>query len=1059
MKRVLRFIILTFVFAVACLAASCGMFEVPSHNVRFYNDGVLFYETDVRSASLISEKKVASKLTLTDGYELVGFYTEDGQEFSSQLKLEGDMEFYALTRPITYTIEYVLPDGVTTDNPTTYTVETPTFSLAPPAYSESEQTFVGWSTEQKQTPQTSVTIEKGTIGNLTFNANFEDANKYYLYFETDGGTTIDRMIADDNAFDLSEAITEKVGYEFKGWYVDQSYLIPVAGSRYLAVQNSSTLYARWQIIEYKVFFENCSLEDITYTVETPTFALPVPDEREGYTFVGFTAEGAETPIKTVYVYCGSYGDKTFTAVYKVNSYEITFETFGGSLVENLVADYGSAIEKPSDPQKEGCEFICWCVDEQCETEFSFTTMPAKNFILYANWYSDNDYLLSYSSAIDGVDIVGSRASGSSIMAGDEITLTAPVVAYGGLFAYWTAGTGYNQTVYSYDPALSFKMPFQNLTLKANYEQVTSFKYTDDSADLKICSGELKKVFGNYVGADDMYFSSGNGTYLTKEYLSSVGSGVYLFTGLGENDDFPFIVDIHLDSTKTLTSVALDYDLNYPEVTLVFDQKEGYEYEYSLNSSEYVACESGLILSSFDKTASNRVTVRRADDYSDNVTLRKNGSTSVNRSYYNSTFEYGGVRHDYVIESLDELTCAMEYFAFVFVPDPANRSARLNYAGGTASIKLYVESAFKNELSANLDEYVLTVLNHKGVPYSPSYSYDLDSASNLLTVHFYLSSASLNTLRSSQEKTEKSQGQALLSYAGDRDDDYDDFKINSFTKTQNIRSIYELENLPFGVRPTFLDTSSTQYVVYEKAKAALKEIASDKMSDYQKVVAIYDYLALNITYDHVVAELSGSLGGYSCFTTFGALVENVAVCDGIAGAFRLMCVIEGIECQEIVGYALTDSSAGGHAWNKVKVGGTWYGVDATWCSQGLTYDGKTVSIVSHNNLLVNENALYLNGHRENAVAVDGELVESPVEFACYGAMDYYSVEIFTQTITRNVTRSQMLTNLYNYVRSVGGSIVEFKNSTGRPIESLLVNASIRRYTALFSLGNDRYVIIV
>ena len=142
-----------------------------------------------------------------------------------------------------------------------------------------------------------------------------------------------------------------------------------------------------------------------------------------------------------------------------------------------------------------------------------------------------------------------------------------------------------------------------------------------------------------------------------------------------------------------------------------------------------------------------------------------------------------------------------------------------------------------------------------------------------------------------------------------------------------------------------------------------------------------------------------------------------------------------------------------------VGGTWYGVDATWCSQGLTYDGKTVSIVSHNNLLVNENALYLNGHRENAVVVDGGLVESPVEVACYGAMDYYSVEIFTQTITRNVTRSQMLTNLYNYVRSVGGSIVEFKNSTGRPIESLLINASIRRYTALFSLGNDRYVIIV
>ena len=75
--------------------------------------------------------------------------------------------------PIVYTITYNLNDGNLPEeqtNPTTYTIETPTFTLINPV--KTDNTFDGWTGSNGDTPQTSVEIYQGSTGNREYTANW-----------------------------------------------------------------------------------------------------------------------------------------------------------------------------------------------------------------------------------------------------------------------------------------------------------------------------------------------------------------------------------------------------------------------------------------------------------------------------------------------------------------------------------------------------------------------------------------------------------------------------------------------------------------------------------------------------------------------------------------------------------------------------------------------------------------------------------------------------------------------------------------------------------------------
>ena len=66
--------------------------------------------------------------------------------------------------------------------------------------------------------------------------------------------------------------------------------------------------------------------------------------------------------------------------------------------------------------------------------------------------------------------------------------------------------------------------------------------------------------------------------------------------------------------------------------------------------------------------------------------------------------------------------------------------------------------------------------------------------------------------------------------------------------------------------------------------------------------------------------------YDSFYLEGVLENGIAVCNGIAKTFVLLCSIEGITAVKVNGQT---SDKAPHAWNKVLINEKWYIVDSTW----------------------------------------------------------------------------------------------------------------------------------
>ena len=104
------------------------------------------------------------------------------------------------------------------------------------------------------------------------------------------------------------------------------------------------------------------------------------------------------------------------------------------------------------------------------------------------------------------------------------------------------------------------------------------------------------------------------------------------------------------------------------------------------------------------------------------------------------------------------------------------------------------------------------------------------------------------------------------------------------------------------------------------------------SRYEKVKSIHDSIANMTTYSEAAMAHHPT----------GVFLNGVAVCEGYAEAFKLLCDRENIPCVIVVGVGVTSSGSEGHEWNLVQMeDGKWYGIDVTWDDQtsrnGIFYD--------------------------------------------------------------------------------------------------------------------------
>ena len=98
---------------------------------------------------------------------------------------------------------------------------------------------------------------------------------------------------------------------------------------------------------------------------------------------------------------------------------------------------------------------------------------------------------------------------------------------------------------------------------------------------------------------------------------------------------------------------------------------------------------------------------------------------------------------------------------------------------------------------------------------------------------------------------------------------------------------------------------------------------EKGTDYEKILMIHDYLINNLKFDESLEEKH-------IYNIYGALVNNIAVCEGYAKSFKYLANQAGIECIMVIGTAKnSEGDTESHAWNYVKLNNKWYAVDVTW----------------------------------------------------------------------------------------------------------------------------------
>ena len=110
-------------------------------------------------------------------------------------------------------------------------------------------------------------------------------------------------------------------------------------------------------------------------------------------------------------------------------------------------------------------------------------------------------------------------------------------------------------------------------------------------------------------------------------------------------------------------------------------------------------------------------------------------------------------------------------------------------------------------------------------------------------------------------------------------------------------------------------------VEERSNYILSKCIKTGMSDYEKELAIHDYIVLNTKYD--LANYDKNTLPDSAYNVYGTLIEGIAVCEGYAKTFKMLLNKLGIESIVVSAPEIN------HAWNMVLLDGEYYHVDVTW----------------------------------------------------------------------------------------------------------------------------------
>jgi len=363
-----------------------------------------------------------------DGYTFKGWYpTNDIIKSNSQYFTQYEINKYM----ITYDLNMQNANDINNIN---FTIESDDIILVAP--SRTGYTFLGWTGSNGRKSELEVIVPKGSVNDKNYKANWV-ANSYVISLNPNGGVLSTKEIKTvyNSLYGIIPEPT-RTGYTFEGWHYNDEKVLE---STVLTRAYNHELIAQWKVIDYSISYNlnggSASSLPTIYNVETNTFTIPNPT-RTGYTFLGWTGSNGSTPQKNISITKGSTGNKSYTANWQVNTYDISYNLNGGSAsLKNNYTIETNTFTIPN-PTRTGYTFLGWTGSNGStpQKNISISKGSTGNKSYTANWQVIN-YSISY-------NLNGGNASNKTSynIETNTFTLSNPTRT-GYTFLGWTGSNG------------------------------------------------------------------------------------------------------------------------------------------------------------------------------------------------------------------------------------------------------------------------------------------------------------------------------------------------------------------------------------------------------------------------------------------------------------------------------------------------------------------------------------------------------------------------------------------------------------------------------------------
>ncbi|MBQ6285622.1 MAG: InlB B-repeat-containing protein [Bacilli bacterium] len=372
------FAFLLLIVPIAINALSPSLIIVLRNNTNLLDKMVVYSDVDGESQAVLVDYNTAyerPKDPEKTGYVFDNWYIGD-QVYNFDEPLTDDINLTAKFNIINYNINYELDDGIVSDNPSTYNVETETFTLNNPT--KEGYVFLGWSENDSSDLSTKVTINKGSTGDKTFKAHFEagDATPYtvkHKYKKLDGtyDEEVENLVGVTDS-EITVAIKHKYGF------VD-----PTLKSLKITSDGQSYIEYEYEREEYELTLENSENIDSTFTSGKYLYETEISlmaKTLDNYNFVKWSNNETSKNIKF-----NITEDTTIGPIYQVKQYTVSFDGQGGSTPEDIIKDYNSSIGTLPTSEKENYIFDGWYTEATGGTKINSDTKVLGDVTYYAHW--------------------------------------------------------------------------------------------------------------------------------------------------------------------------------------------------------------------------------------------------------------------------------------------------------------------------------------------------------------------------------------------------------------------------------------------------------------------------------------------------------------------------------------------------------------------------------------------------------------------------------------------------------------------------------------------------